>query len=604
MPITSCWGPGLFDPATNGMDMGEALETLQWEKFGATQEGLEAFVSTYRGPSSNYRSTNDYSYQLAMTLLTAGYDILTCRVCPGTKSEYELKFYNDDINSTASEIQPDAKLSIKAKYAGTFGNNIRVSCAKKNSRFLVDGQVKSVDYWNLLVYVLDSAGVKTAVENLSFVFDREHTTDTLYHISEVTSNFIDLIYTDVNLTDDLKCCQAGLCALVDGSDDFASDTAEKALSDAVKYATSRYTKFGVTNSANFLGELKKVNTTNVNKASAIRYNQFKMYGALEAMEVLTDKLSYNFNRIMFAGWDDQDYTEFTDTVPETFDLSPAHLRLLDIAYRSRCGCAYIDIPKSLPRSLVWDDTEASGQVVGYAQRLSRYQPDNYDADLNANLYSSHGALFAPWARYTYVGTTKQVEAAPSFLALMIERSMILNQSAQYEWALPSSRKHNIKVGKLDYKVPKHLLDNWQSTEGVSLNVITEIPDMGTILWGNSTLYEVPVATYQALANLSTRKLMNAVKDRVFKVGLGITFTYNNAEALASFVVGVSPLLDVMKTQGAIEDYKIVMSKDIKAEGRVNYNAIVGKIYLTVNGVINDISIDLVALPSDTDLSAL
>lgn len=600
MPITSCWGPGLFDPATNGIDMDEALETLQWEKFGATQEGLEAFVSTYRGPSSNYRSANDYSYQMAMTLLSAGYDVLVCRVCPGAKAEYQMKFYK----TAGPDADPVATLVIKAKYPGTFGNNLRVSCSKKSSRYLVDGEVKSVNYWNMIVYVLDSAGVKTAVENLSFVFDRENTTDTLYHISEITSNFIDLIYTDDNLTDELGAADESLGCLSDGSDDFATSEAADMLKEAKVYATKRYQKFGENGAGNFVSELGKVTTSNVNKAAAIRYNQFKMYGALEAMEVLTDKLSYNFNRLMFSGWDDQNYSELGENIPDQFDMSASHLRLLDIAYRSRCGCAYIDVPKSLPRSLVWDDSEVTGNVVGYAQRLSRYEPENREADLNANLYSSHCALFAPWAKYTYVGMSKQVEACPSFLALMIERSMILNQSAQYEWALPSSRQHNIKVGKLDYKVPKHLLDNWQSTEGVSLNVITEIPDMGTILWGNSTLYEVPVATYQALANLSTRKLMNAVKDRVFKVGLGITFTYNNSEAMAAFVVGVSPLLDTMKTQGAIEDYKIVMSKDVKAEGRVNYNGIVGKIYLTVNGVINDISIDLVALPSDTDLSTL
>ena len=54
--------------------------------------------------------------------------------------------------------------------------------------------------------------------------------------------------------------------------------------------------------------------------------------------------------------------------------------------------------------------------------------------------------------------------------------------------------------------------------------------MGIILLGNSTLFEVPPATYQALANLSTRKLVNAVEDVVYKVVLSITFNYNEDEA--------------------------------------------------------------------------
>ena len=126
--------------------------------------------------------------------------------------------------------------------------------------------------------------------------------------------------------------------------------------------------------------------------------------------------------------------------------------------------------------------------------------------------------------------------------------------------------------------------------------------MGIILWGNSTLFEVPPATYQALANLSTRKLVNAVEDVVYKVGLSITFNYNNDEAYSKFYVGVSPILDSMKNAGAIVDYKIKMSADINGVDSVNANTVIGKIYLTVNGVIEDINVDLIALPSSVDLS--
>ena len=121
------------------------------------------------------------------------------------------------------------------------------------------------------------------------------------------------------------------------------------------------------------------------------------------------------------------------------------------------------------------------------------------------------------------------------------------------------------------------------------------------LWGNSTLYEVPVATYQALANLSTRKLVNAIKDLVYRCGIQITFQYNNEQAYSSFYAGVTPLLDVMKNQGAIVDYYVRMSADIDGLDRVNANTVVGKIYLVVPGVINDITVDLICLPPSESL---
>ena len=184
---------------------------------------------------------------------------------------------------------------------------------------------------------------------------------------------------------------------------------------------------------------------------------------------------------------------------------------------------------------------------------------------------------------------------------MIQRAMILNQTVQYEWALPTNRRHNLKLGKLDYTVPHKLLNEWQNLEGVGVNVITTLPDLGTTLWGNSTLFEVPPATYQALANLSTRYLVNAVEDVVYKCGISITFQYNNGTAYDAFYAGVTPLLDTMKNVGAILDYYVTMSADIDANDRINANTVIGKIYLVVQGVINDIIVDLIALPPSADL---
>ena len=193
-------------------------------------------------------------------------------------------------------------------------------------------------------------------------------------------------------------------------------------------------------------------------------------------------------------------------------------------------------------------------------------------------------------------------ASPSFLALMIQRAQILNQASQYEWLLPDNRKHNLNIGKMDYEVPDKLRKQWQKLEGASLNIITYIPDYNINLWGNSTCFEVPPATYQALANLSTRFLMNAVENQVYKIGISITWQYNNESAYAKFYAGCKPILDTMRQLGAIEDYKINMSADVNGLDQVNANTVLGKIWLVVNGVINDIVVDLIALPQGTSLA--
>ena len=96
--------------------------------------------------------------------------------------------------------------------------------------------------------------------------------------------------------------------------------------------------------------------------------------------------------------------------------------------------------------------------------------------------------------------------------------------------------------------------------------------------------------------------MNAVENVIYIVGLGITFNYSNGEALSSFKVGVTPILDTMKYAGAIEGYKIVANTAVNSEDYVAYQTVVGQIYMQVNGLVNDIICDLVALPPNADLS--
>ena len=653
LPITACWGPGFTLPtaAPALSDIDSALENTAWSLFTADPEGLEAFIATYRGPSSNYRSTKDYSYFAALSLLNSGYAIQTCRLCPGTAAQ---------VSIPTSETSPVGTVIVRAKYPGTFGNNLRVTLKKKGSG--------TSAYWNLIGYAVDSNGTSRAVENLVFVFEPEHSTDTIVTIDELQSKFF-TFQVDGNITDNLD---FGVVAqpLTGGSDvaSAADQTAQAIMTEAINLANLRYSAPPLEQTDTFTGDgetkefdfsKRAITVTSVkigdvvqpataytysldsitfttapaddseitvtystsdsdyivalmgvkdvvskSTAESIRFNEWIYTFATGYMasgsavdgvyDLLRDKINYNPNRII-SPWDDQDILNINPDYPITdMAVSPMHSKLMDVANDSRCATAYIDVPRSLPRGRVWDDTDGH---LGYAQRLSSVQPA-----INDPLYPSSSALFAPWGQYMYAGTTKQALATPSFMALLIERAMIKNQSAQYEWALPTTRNNNVKLGQLAYTVPKKLLDDWQAPDGTRVNTITTVPSLGTTIWGNATLFDVPVATYQALMNLSTRKLINAVKDTVFKIGIGMEFQYNGQEAYAKFFAGITPLLDTMRNVGAILDYKVKMAADINNLDSINANSVVGTVYLVIAGVIENITVDLIALPQGTDLS--
>lgn len=604
LPITACWGPAFtlptVDPANTGNEdepadlVEEALEGTAWSLFQAGPDGLEAFIATYRGPSSNYRATKDYSYFMALSLLNAGYAVQTCRLCPGTSSTTTVPA-GDSSDNTSNDA---GQLVITAKYPGSFGNKLKITLKKKVTA--------TSDYWNLIGYAEDSTGTIKAIENLVFVFDAAKSTDSLVAIDELQSNYFD--FKVIGNIDESKMTITVPQALEGGADvpDATSQTAAQIMNEAYTLALKRY---GPDSNSDYIDALNtlKTNPPSKSAAEAIRFNEwiytwtvgdkFATYGTTNGvLDLLKDKINYNPNRVI-SPWDDQDVLALDpDREIRHMEPSPMALELMEVAEASRCATAYIDVPRSLPRSLVWnDDPDPSNQ--GYAQLLASVEPTLVDG-----LYASNAALFAPWGQYVYAGTTRQASATPSFMALLIDRAMIKNQAAQYEWALPNTRNNNVRLGQLAYTVPKTLLDKWQGPDGVRVNTITNVPSLGTTIWGNATLFDVPVATYQALMNLSTRKLINAVKDTVYKIGIGLEFQYNGQEAYAKFFAGVTPLLDTMRNVGAILDYKVKMAADINNMDSINANSVVGTVYLVIAGVIENITVDLIALPQGTDLS--
>lgn len=896
LPITSCWGPAYT--ASNE----DEIEDVVWQRFRANSQGLESFVSTYRGAAANYRLSQDYSYQMAVSLLTAGYDVLVCRLSPGNEAQGFLRksyrgqletawgsdldattnatgnygrpikggsyshlgsgvpvasiisctytepgadavtltegidykvnyitgeltflesstiipegpgvensyatltytFYSSNsrnvistgeatlpmldaagepiasiplycdanhpitvssshpnfttatITETVDSIPADAPsgiyakgssgaitsivyylkgtlaqradtdvwaangivggetytvtgdkvlkdtdsqgtLTLRAKYPGTFGNRLQCSLRRMTTA--------GTKYWNLITYIVDTSGVRTAVENLNFVFDIENSTDAIPYVEEIESQFVDIEADHLNeesifaesiddkltivftlgsdkgdFTDaktslksalDLASKRYGVTPVAytpEGSFEAESDVKQGnvyTISPAVGYLASvtscKYgsgdtwtdlvenTDYAVDTEAGTVtlltvttnpiipvdpvaGKQLQIEYTctpsyksstpyiqalcdKYNKylsvddttASTYEYLEWVFTNCIDLYGLLEDKLAYNPNRVISPGWDDQNFLRLSGDSSYNINIttpSPLHLTLMKTAYSARCATAYIDLPKSLAKQYVSKDLQQPS-IRGYAQLLARQ--DYADTD---GLFTTHSALFGPWGTYMYVGTSKQSTASPSFLALLIQRSMILNQSLQYEWIQPSSRKNNVNIGKMDYTVSKKYLEAWQpdpDTEGgVGVNAIANIPDLGLSVWGDSTLYENPPATYQALRNLSTRLLVNAIKNVVYKVGISITFQYTNQTAFSSFYVGVTPILDIMKNSGAIGDYKVIIGNDFDALGMVKANSCVGKILITPNGTIQHITVDLIALPPQTDLSS-
>ena len=218
--------------------------------------------------------------------------------------------------------------------------------------------------------------------------------------------------------------------------------------------------------------------------------------------------------------------------------------------------------------------------------------------------STYAQLVGPWCKTTLPLGGPNIWVTPELAHLLL----IINAEGiggiNKWWMVPAGMTSTGVAHTPEYKIKKSYLDIIQNhDEGVCLNPLMEVPGKGFTCFGNSTLWNKPIGTYNALQNLSTRLLCNRVKQRIWDVALQILFKYNNDNAYSHFYAGLSPLLDEMRSVGALTGneynplgYKILMNPDIINLDRINANTVIGKVYLAVTGVIDTVNVDLFLLP--------
>ena len=335
------------------------------------------------------------------------------------------------------------------------------------------------------------------------------------------------------------------------------------------------------------------------RLSQIWNQQMVFQNAISMLSELTDPIVYNWDAVFYGIADDQyipnDWQEDHPEVVVDYQPTNAHRRLFEVAAESKCGAAMVGTPFGMRRGTENAQTGLKTGAVKFMFDLS---------DFLGTQLSTFGELVGPWCRSTLPisGSNSWVTPEVAHLLLIINAQGAGGQNKW--WMVPAGMLGSGSIHSPEYKVKKAYLDVIQNhEEGVCFNPLMQVPGKGFTCFGNSTLWNKPLGTYNALQNLSTRFLCNRVKQRIWDTALQILFKYNNQNAYSHFYAGVSPLLDEMKALGALTStdanpwgYRIVMNPDIINLDRVNANTVIGKVELAVTGVIDTVDVDLFLLP--------
>ena len=517
-------------------------------------------------------------------------------------------------NLTSGKDGTDAgKLIIKAKYPGSFGNQLKVRV--KTSFDDYGRKIGTVEVFNRNGYTgNDNKIIHTdqLLERVPVAFEFEAATDARPYVTEASYNYLSTVL--IENADKMTAGKTVIVSLLGGTD-YATNVgegegtipSEPAIDvQIMNLAKERFES----ESSTFLDYLRdrvgdSTKTTAV-KGSATEsqivqlWNQQRTFqNAIEVIKELTDPVVYDWDAVFMGIGDDQYIPQsWKDEHPEIeveYDVTTAHLTLFQVAADSKCGMAMVGTPFGMKRGTYLEESGYTSGAVKFKDDLSSYV---------GKTLSTFGECVGPWCKATLPlnGDNAWVTPEVGHLLLMINSEGV---GGMLKWWMPPAGMLGTGIcHSPEYKVKKAYLDIIQNHEqGVCLNPLMDVPGKGFTCFGNSTLWNKPLGTYNALQNLSTRLLCNRVKQRIWDTALTILFKYNNQDAYSHFYAGVSPLLDEMLNVGALtpnaknpKGYRIVMNPDIINLDRLNANTVIGKVELAVTGVIDTVDVDLFLLP--------
>ncbi len=204
------------------------------------------------------------------------------------------------------------------------------------------------------------------------------------------------------------------------------------------------------------------------------------------------------------------------------------------------------------------DTDSSGTVLT-VEDITDSLYDMYD--------SSYTATYWPWIQildaennvYVYVPPTRDVV-----------RNIALTDNIAFPWfAVAGIQRGDVDAIKARKKLTLSERDTLYENR---INPIATFTSDGIKIWGNKTLQ----VKESALDRINVRRLLLQARKLISAVAIRLLFEQNDNVVRNQFLALVNPILDNIRTERGLTDFRVVLSNDPED---IDRNQLTGKIFL-------------------------
>ena len=198
--------------------------------------------------------------------------------------------------------------------------------------------------------------------------------------------------------------------------------------------------------------------------------------------------------------------------------------------------------------------------------------------------SNYACTYYPWVKYEDVDNNQYIYLPPTKDAV---RNFAQTDNTSYSWFAPAG----INRGSVDC-VRAHfitkLADEDTLYEG-RINPVKTFAQDGVKIWGQKNLQ----INESQLNRISVRRLLLRIRKLIAISCLGLIFEPNDATVKQSFLTTVTPILDNVRSNRGVSDYRIEVNDTVESRERRELPC---KIYIKPINALEYITIDFIVTP--------
>jgi len=199
--------------------------------------------------------------------------------------------------------------------------------------------------------------------------------------------------------------------------------------------------------------------------------------------------------------------------------------------------------------------------------------------------SNYTATYYPWIQIRDDNTNKQLYIPPTG---EVVRNMALTDNIAFPWFASAGYTRGI-VNAIKAR-KKLTLDERDTLYIGRINPIATYSDTGPIIWGNKTLQ----VRESALDRINVRRLLLQARKLISAVAVRLLFEQNDDIVRQQFLDLVNPILDSIRRDRGLTDFRVVLSDDPE---EIDRNEMNGKIYIKPTRALEFIFIEFLITPT-------